>query len=141
MHHLSIYLSIYLSFYLLSLYIIIIIFLSSLSITIIIYIQQNYIYICIYYMQQIILYIQLTFKITVFKCFQGVDKGCIGNEWVNNNKLCFYNVTFSFYVREFTDKSHFITKISDILNSSTWFSNNQKAWIKILSKIYYFLIT
>ena len=25
----------------------------------------------------------------VFSCFQGVEKDCIGSEWVNQNFLCF----------------------------------------------------
>ena len=31
----------------------------------------------------------------VFRCFQGVEKGCIGNEWVND--VIFLKIIFHFY--------------------------------------------
>ena len=58
---------------------------------------------------------------------------------INNENLSFCNITWGFQVREFIDKSHFISKIWDILSTSTRFWKNQKPCIKILCKICYFL--
>ena len=29
-------------------------------------------------------------NLTAFLCFQGVEKGCIGNEWVNNSSIFYH---------------------------------------------------
>ena len=65
------------------------------------------------------------YPLTVFWCFQGVEKGCIGNKWVK----------YTLKKRDFICVTHFTPNFTPILAVAKWRSALNVMWIYLPKKV------
>ena len=76
-----------------------------------------------------------------FLCLQGVEKGCIGNEWVNTCKSLRNNLQWVSENLERFENCHFISVLLDLVNLLVWNLNQvyQKQTSQLKSDLLYIL--